>query len=249
MSIFNNAVTIIHFLVLIFIMVAGITRTDPNNLTPFAPYGTHGAIKAFAVLFFSYMGFDAVSTMAEETKNPARFYFTFFPAKTKVPARKCYNSFSALLSSLIKSEIWLTQSLSATRYLYGHACWICHSQGGCNGVGLLLMKGGGREALRGNWLVVLRKGRTQTTSTVAKSKAYALVGGYKCGCVQLAREAFDKIKTRDAATWSAMVLGLAVNLRNHEAIELFVEMEKVGLKGKIKKEDCRRKKEKGKERK
>ncbi|KAL2340282.1 hypothetical protein Fmac_008222 [Flemingia macrophylla] len=41
-------------------------------------------------------------------------------------------------------------------------------------------------------------------------------------CVQLAQEVFGKMKTRDVA----MILGLAINVRNHEAFELFVEMEK-----------------------
>ncbi|TKY60193.1 Cationic amino acid transporter 1 [Spatholobus suberectus] len=71
-SIFNNIATIIHSLVLVFIIVAGFIKANPSNLTPFAPFGARGVFKASAVLFFAYMGFDAVSTMAEETKNPAR---------------------------------------------------------------------------------------------------------------------------------------------------------------------------------
>ncbi|XP_020215651.1 cationic amino acid transporter 1 [Cajanus cajan] len=71
-SVFNNVATIIHSLILVFIVIAGFIKADPQNLTPFAPYGARGVIKASAVLFFAYLGFDAVSTMAEETKNPAR---------------------------------------------------------------------------------------------------------------------------------------------------------------------------------
>ncbi|KAG6519749.1 hypothetical protein ZIOFF_023257 [Zingiber officinale] len=54
-------------------------RLDPiavantKNLTAdFAPFGAHGIFAAASVLFFAYIGFDAVSTMAEETKNPAK---------------------------------------------------------------------------------------------------------------------------------------------------------------------------------
>ncbi|KAK7392934.1 hypothetical protein VNO78_21384 [Psophocarpus tetragonolobus] len=71
-SLFNKIATIIHCLVIIFIIVAGFIKANPQNLTPFAPFGAHGIFKASAVLFFAYLGFDAVSTMAEETKNPGR---------------------------------------------------------------------------------------------------------------------------------------------------------------------------------
>ncbi|KAL2327392.1 hypothetical protein Fmac_020819 [Flemingia macrophylla] len=71
-SIFNNATIVIHFFVLIFIMVASSTKVDSNNLTPFVLYGTHDVIKASVVLFFAYIGFNAASIIAEETKNPAK---------------------------------------------------------------------------------------------------------------------------------------------------------------------------------
>ena len=40
------------------------------NWQPFLPYGIHGVFAGTAVLFFAYLGFDALSTAAEETKNP-----------------------------------------------------------------------------------------------------------------------------------------------------------------------------------
>ncbi|XP_072954965.1 cationic amino acid transporter 1-like [Typha angustifolia] len=69
---FNYVASIIHLAVILFIIVAGLTKADPANLTPFAPFGVRGIFSASAVLFFAYVGFDAVSTMAEETKNPAK---------------------------------------------------------------------------------------------------------------------------------------------------------------------------------
>ena len=42
------------------------------NLNPFLPFGTSGVISGAAIVFFSYMGFDAVATSAEECKNPSR---------------------------------------------------------------------------------------------------------------------------------------------------------------------------------
>src|SRR5690606_13300752 len=44
----------------------------PENWQPYAPYGISGVMAAGAVVFFAYIGFDAVSTTAEEAKNPQR---------------------------------------------------------------------------------------------------------------------------------------------------------------------------------
>ncbi|KAF8408797.1 hypothetical protein HHK36_004866 [Tetracentron sinense] len=69
---FNYIASVIHVVVIIFIIIAGLTKADTKNYTPFDPYTTRGIFHSSAVLFFAYVGFDAVSTMAEETKNPAR---------------------------------------------------------------------------------------------------------------------------------------------------------------------------------
>ncbi|GFP81205.1 cationic amino acid transporter 1 [Phtheirospermum japonicum] len=68
----NYIASVVHTIVIVFIIVAGLINADTRNYTPFAPYEVRGIFKASAVLFFAYVGFDAVSTMAEETKNPAR---------------------------------------------------------------------------------------------------------------------------------------------------------------------------------
>lgn len=68
----NYVASIIHVLVILLIIVAGLSKADPSNYTPFAPFGTRGVFKASSVLFFAYGGFDGVATMAEETKNPGR---------------------------------------------------------------------------------------------------------------------------------------------------------------------------------
>ncbi|KAH6830709.1 amino acid transporter 1 [Perilla frutescens var. hirtella] len=68
----NYIASFVHLIVIIFIIVAGLLKADTKNYTEFAPHGVRGIFKASAVLFFAYVGFDAVSTMAEETKNPGR---------------------------------------------------------------------------------------------------------------------------------------------------------------------------------
>ncbi|GFS43111.1 amino acid transporter 1 [Actinidia rufa] len=68
----NYIASIVHVVVILFIIIAGLIKSDTKNYNDFAPNGARGIFKASAVLFFAYVGFDAVSTMAEETKNPAR---------------------------------------------------------------------------------------------------------------------------------------------------------------------------------
>ncbi|RZR95927.1 hypothetical protein BHM03_00024892 [Ensete ventricosum] len=69
---FNYVSSIIHLAIIVFIIAAGLSRANPKNLSDFMPFGARGLFSASAVLFFAYVGFDAVSTMAEETKNPAK---------------------------------------------------------------------------------------------------------------------------------------------------------------------------------
>ncbi|XP_062012626.1 cationic amino acid transporter 1-like [Rosa rugosa] len=70
---FNSITSIIHLVVLLFILVAGLTKANPANFTTsFTPFGIHGILKSSAVLFFAYVGFDGVATLGEETKNPGR---------------------------------------------------------------------------------------------------------------------------------------------------------------------------------
>ncbi|CAD5169362.1 unnamed protein product [Musa acuminata subsp. malaccensis] len=69
---FNYVASIIHLAIIVFIIIAGLTQANPKNLSDFTPFGVRGIFSASAVLFFAYVGFDAVSTMAEETKNPAK---------------------------------------------------------------------------------------------------------------------------------------------------------------------------------
>ncbi|KAI3853567.1 hypothetical protein MKW98_025084 [Papaver atlanticum] len=70
---FNSTAAMINVAVIFLIIIAGLTKANPENFTTnFAPNGPRGVFTASAVLFFSYIGFDAVSTMAEETKNPGK---------------------------------------------------------------------------------------------------------------------------------------------------------------------------------
>ncbi len=69
---FNEAMVIVKLAVLAFFVVVGATYVQPANWRPFLPNGWHGVWVGAAVVFFAYIGFDAVSTAAEETRDPGR---------------------------------------------------------------------------------------------------------------------------------------------------------------------------------
>ncbi|HYV07789.1 MAG TPA: amino acid permease [Blastocatellia bacterium] len=69
---FNATMVGIKILVLTFFVIVGFTYVQPSNWTPFNPNGFAGISAGAAIVFFAYIGFDAVSTVAEETRNPQR---------------------------------------------------------------------------------------------------------------------------------------------------------------------------------
>ncbi|HWT23651.1 MAG TPA: amino acid permease [Solirubrobacteraceae bacterium] len=68
----NSVMVVIKLLVLALFLGLGVTAFTSDNLTPFAANGTDGVVTAASVIFFAYIGFDAVSTSGEETRNPSR---------------------------------------------------------------------------------------------------------------------------------------------------------------------------------
>ncbi len=68
----NNIMVVVKLLVLALFVIVGAMHIDPANYKPFAPNGWRGIHQGAAIVFFAYIGFDAISTAAEETKNPQR---------------------------------------------------------------------------------------------------------------------------------------------------------------------------------
>lgn len=68
----NAIMVILKLLVLALFVGVGIFHINPDNYVPFAPNGFRGIHQGAAIVFFAYIGFDAISTAAEETKNPQR---------------------------------------------------------------------------------------------------------------------------------------------------------------------------------
>ena len=68
----NAIMVMIKIGVLLMFVVIGLQGWDSDNLADFAPFGITGITSAAGIIFFSYIGLDAVSTAGEEVKNPRR---------------------------------------------------------------------------------------------------------------------------------------------------------------------------------
>lgn len=76
----NNVIVILKVSIVLLFIIIGFHYIDKSNLTPFIPqnegtfgkFGWSGVFRAAGMIFFAYMGFDAVSTAAQETKNPQK---------------------------------------------------------------------------------------------------------------------------------------------------------------------------------
>lgn len=68
----GNIMVLLKIAILLVVIGVGSFYINPKNWTPFAPNGIGGVLKGVAGVFFAYIGFDAISTTAEECKNPKR---------------------------------------------------------------------------------------------------------------------------------------------------------------------------------
>jgi APA family basic amino acid/polyamine antiporter len=69
---FNAVMVVIKMIIIVFFLAVGAFYIQPENWTPFSPNGFKGISSGAALIFFAYIGFDAVSTAAEETRDPQR---------------------------------------------------------------------------------------------------------------------------------------------------------------------------------
>ncbi|XP_059669652.1 cationic amino acid transporter 6, chloroplastic [Cornus florida] len=80
-SVLNLVLTALHLLFIVFVIVVGFSRgewknfsepSDPKHPDGFFPFGVSGVFNGAAMVYLSYIGYDAVSTMAEEVRNPVK---------------------------------------------------------------------------------------------------------------------------------------------------------------------------------
>ena len=68
----GNFMVLIKILVIFLVLIVGVFYIDVENWSPFSPNGVGGVLKGVSAVFFAYIGFDAISTTAEECENPKR---------------------------------------------------------------------------------------------------------------------------------------------------------------------------------
>ncbi|WP_124726646.1 amino acid permease [Staphylospora marina] len=68
----NNIMVVLKVAVVLLFIITAVWHVEPANWKPFMPFGWNGVMMAAAIVFFAYLGFDAVSTAAEETRNPQK---------------------------------------------------------------------------------------------------------------------------------------------------------------------------------
>ncbi|MGZ4857699.1 MAG: amino acid permease, partial [Methanobacteriaceae archaeon] len=69
---FNAAIVSLKLFVILLFITIGLNYINPANYHPFLPYGWGGVVTGAAIIFFAYIGFDAITTAAEEVKNPQK---------------------------------------------------------------------------------------------------------------------------------------------------------------------------------
>jgi amino acid transporter len=68
----SNVMVLIKLCIILLVIAVGVFYVDVDNWSPFAPNGVGGVLKGVSAVFFAYIGFDAISTTAEECKDPQR---------------------------------------------------------------------------------------------------------------------------------------------------------------------------------
>jgi basic amino acid/polyamine antiporter, APA family len=68
----NSIIVAVKLTAVAIVILVGVFYVRPENWSPFLPFGWHGIMKGAALIFFAYIGFDAVSTAAEEVVDPQR---------------------------------------------------------------------------------------------------------------------------------------------------------------------------------
>lgn len=68
----GNMMVLVKLAVVLLVIAVGAFYAKPENWSPFAPNGVSGVLKGVSAVFFAYIGFDAISTTAEECKNPQK---------------------------------------------------------------------------------------------------------------------------------------------------------------------------------
>lgn len=120
---FNSIVVIVKLAVILLFISVGVWYVKPSNWTPFMPFGFSGVTTGAATVFFAYIGFDAVSTAAEEVKNPQRNMPIGIIASLLV-STVLYIIVSGILTGIVPYQMLNVKNPVAFAINYIHQDWV-----------------------------------------------------------------------------------------------------------------------------
>ena len=119
---FSRIVVTVKVAVVLLFLFLGLRFVRPANWSPFMPFGWAGVMRGAAVIFFAYIGFDAVSTAAEEVKHPQRDLPVGIIASLAI-STTLYLAVAAVLTGMISYRELNTASPIATALLSVGVRW------------------------------------------------------------------------------------------------------------------------------
>ena len=186
----TGVIVLIKLAVIIFFIAVGAGAVDKANWSPFMPFGFDGVGAAAAIVFFAYIGFDAVSTTAEEARNPQRDLPIGIFASLFI-CTLLYIAVAAILTGLIpysKIDIHapVAEALSVVGYRWGAAVVAVGAVAGITSVLVVMMIGQirvffamSRDGLLGPWLSAVHpKFRTPHHATYLTGVAVAVLAAF-----------------------------------------------------------------------
>jgi len=120
---FNTIMVIIKLAVVLLFIAVGVWYVKPANWTPFMPFGVSGVTTGAATVFFAYIGFDAVSSAAEEVKNPQKNMPIGIIASLLV-CTVLYICVSAILTGIVPYQLLDVKNPVAFALTYIHQDWV-----------------------------------------------------------------------------------------------------------------------------
>ena len=186
----TGVVVVIKLAVILFFIGIGSTSINPENWTPFMPQGFAGVGAAAAIVFFAYIGFDAVSTAAEEAKNPTRDVPIGIIGSLSV-CTLLYIAVAAVLTGLIPSSqidihAPVAEALWLVGFKWGAAVIAIGAVAGITSVLVVMMLGQirvffamSRDQLLGTWLAEVHpRFGTPHRATILTGIAIAILSAF-----------------------------------------------------------------------
>jgi APA family basic amino acid/polyamine antiporter len=186
----TSVIVAIKIAVVLFFIAVGAFAVDPANWSPFMPNGFAGVGAAAAIIFFAYIGFDAVSTTAEEARNPQRDVPVGILASLAI-CTLLYVAVSAVLTGIVPySKIHVkapvAEALNAVGYRWGSALVATGALAGITSVLIVMLLGQirvfyamSRDGLLSPWLSAVHpRYGTPHHATLVTGIAVATLAGF-----------------------------------------------------------------------